>query len=49
MRCSLIEQHLLEASHWPRRIVLGIAVGIALALAYKAAQAQDMAPPKASF
>jgi hypothetical protein len=40
MRCSLIEQHLLEASHWPRKIVLAIAVGLALTLAYKAARAE---------
>jgi hypothetical protein len=39
MRCSLIEQHLLEASHWPRKIVFAIAVGLALTLAYKAARA----------
>ena len=45
MRPSLIEQHLLEASHWPRRIVLAVAIGLALTLAYKAARADTKADP----
>ena len=50
MRPSLIEQRLLEATHWPRRIVLAIAIGLALALAYKAARADEpRQPPQASF
>ena len=53
---SLIEQHWLEATHWPRRIVLAIALGFALALAFKAhgdvlvkPPVETPAPPLASM
>ena len=44
---SVIEQHWLERTHWPRRIILAIALGFALALAFKA-PAQDRVPPRLS-